>query len=64
MILAQETAYLPIFSLGPTTELAPEISANVFLGPFYLTDFNLAGYIPKTEFLSMMVLVSIDMMDC
>jgi hypothetical protein len=41
--------------------LAPQVGAVLLLALFYLTDFQLVGYIPKPAFSSLLVLAFIDM---
>eukprot|EP00980_Cylindrotheca_fusiformis_P000207 scaffold42_cov133-Cylindrotheca_fusiformis.AAC.4 len=49
-----------MFSLG-ADKVAPQIGSALLLVVFYLTDFQLVGYIPKPAFSSMLVLSFIDM---
>jgi Sulfate permease family len=51
-----------MFSLGAES-LAPQIGSVVLLFVFYLTDFQIVGYIPKPAFSSMLVLAFIDMIN-
>eukprot|EP00533_Pseudo-nitzschia_delicatissima_P009457 CAMPEP_0116083310 /NCGR_PEP_ID=MMETSP0327-20121206/3201_1 /TAXON_ID=44447 /ORGANISM="Pseudo-nitzschia delicatissima, Strain B596" /LENGTH=1114 /DNA_ID=CAMNT_0003574181 /DNA_START=152 /DNA_END=3496 /DNA_ORIENTATION=+ len=49
-----------MFTLGADT-LAPQVGAALLLFVFYLTDFQIVGYIPKPAFSSMLVLAFMDM---
>jgi uncharacterized membrane protein YfcA len=42
-------------------KLAPQIGAVLLLAVFYMTNYQLVGYIPKNAFSSLLVLSSIDM---
>eukprot|EP00531_Pseudo-nitzschia_arenysensis_P017252 CAMPEP_0116130000 /NCGR_PEP_ID=MMETSP0329-20121206/8223_1 /TAXON_ID=697910 /ORGANISM="Pseudo-nitzschia arenysensis, Strain B593" /LENGTH=1118 /DNA_ID=CAMNT_0003624303 /DNA_START=154 /DNA_END=3510 /DNA_ORIENTATION=+ len=49
-----------MFTLGADA-LAPQVGAALLLFLFYLTDFQIVGYIPKPAFSSMLVLAFMDM---
>jgi sulfate permease, SulP family len=53
------------FSTSPiqlrADKIAPQVLSVVMLTSFYLTDFNLIGFIPKAAFSSMLVLAAVDM---
>ena len=49
-----------MYSLG-ADGLSPQIGSLLLLLLFYLTDFEIVGYIPKPAFSSMLVLTFIDM---
>lgn len=49
-----------MFSLG-AEGLAPQVGSVLLLFVFYMTDFQIVGYIPKPAFSSMLVLAFMDM---
>jgi MFS superfamily sulfate permease-like transporter len=53
--------YAPPTSKLGADSVAPQIGSALLLLVFYVTDFQLVGYIPKPAFSSMLVLAFIDM---
>lgn len=51
-----------MFTLGADA-LAPQVGSGLLLLLFYLTDFQVVGYIPKPAFSSMLVLAFMDMVN-